>query len=417
MTNREQELEQLKVYRDVLQGRLQKLAEELTRLFKLTHDDKAILGCSRILLEILLKELCKDCKLNCESNMMVGTILDKFREKTNKIVPDIIPDDIHRSMKHINDLASAGAHDKPYDPKQVREVLVALERVLHWYVVAYKKWELPQSMSSDRPTADHPLLLGILVDVSGSMFIRAIKNRDDVVQNRFDSFRSSLHKILDKAKDEKEVYWVKVFAIGFGFGNPLSFLRGDTDKTKVRDLFELPNSDRKIVSMNDLIDDRQTYENHVEKLVKKMGGTTPMGEAFKLTEERLLYELQRNAYHPNPVIFVISDGVPTDVSSQEVKEIARRIKEMGAIIISCYVTDKNVVKAKYLFNKPDQTWDEGAKLMFECASIPPKDSELYERFYEHGWETNNHSGKLFAQINESEFLDDFMESVIRPLKN
>lgn len=142
MTNREQELEQLKAYRDVLQGRLQKMEDELARLFRLAPDDKSILNCARQLLEILLKELCKDIGLTC-GGMMVGTILSKFREKANKIVPDIIPDDIYRSMDHINGLSPAGAHDTPYDPKQVREILVALERVLHWYVVAYKKWSAP----------------------------------------------------------------------------------------------------------------------------------------------------------------------------------------------------------------------------------------------------------------------------------
>ncbi len=73
--------------------------------------------------------------------LLVGAVLSKFREKANHIVPDTVPDNIYRSMDHINGLSIAGAHDKPYDPKQVREVLVALERVLYWYVVTYKCWQ------------------------------------------------------------------------------------------------------------------------------------------------------------------------------------------------------------------------------------------------------------------------------------
>ncbi len=115
----------------------------MARLFKVSHDEKATLGSVRILLEILLKQICKEVNLPIANNEMVGSILSKFREKTKNIVPDVVPDDIYRSMDHINGLATPGAHDKPYDPKQIREVLVALERVLHWYVVKFKQWHMP----------------------------------------------------------------------------------------------------------------------------------------------------------------------------------------------------------------------------------------------------------------------------------
>jgi len=287
---------------------------------------------------------------------------------------------------------------------------------------AYESNEPPQNISNDAPTSEQPLLVGIIVDVSLSM-IKAINNRDDIVQNRFEGFRSSLRKLIDRAKkictedkSDNISTLMKIFAIGFGFGNPLSFILGDNVNIKVRNLFEIQNSNNKAISINRLIDDWNTYEKHIENSIRKMGGETPMGEAFKIIEEKLLYEFNNSIYHPNPVIFILSDGIPTDVSPQVVIETAKRIKNQGSIIISCYVTDKNIMRPKYLFNKPDQTWEEGVKLMFECASIPPKDSTFYKYFTELDWETNNNSGKLFAQINETEFLDDFMESVISPLK-
>ena len=283
--------------------------------------------------------------------------------------------------------------------------------------------EPPQDISNNPPTPDRPLLLGILADVSLSM-VKSINNRDDIVQNRFEGFRSSLHKVIDRAKDickEKSSDNIKplmkVFVLGFGFGNPLSFILGDDCTKKVRDLFELSNSSQTVIPINKLIDEWENYESHIDKLIRNMCGETPMGEAFEIAEERLLSEFQNNAYYENPILFILSDGVPTDATSEEVIEIAKRLKSFGTIIISCYVTDKNVARPKYLYNKPDKTWDEGAKLLFDCASIPPKNSAFYGYFNELEWETNENSGRLFAQINETQFLEDFLQSVISPLKN
>jgi len=178
-----QELAKLEKYQQTLQNHSQKLADELARLFRLTHDEKSILNSARQLLEILLKELCRDVDLNCENNM-VGTVLGKFREKANGIVPSIVPDDIYRSMDHINGLSIAGAHDKPYDPKQVREVLVALERVLYWYVVTYKHWQLtePKTLKQTLFLEAQTLLEECAKSSDGMIYILPMIGRTLVIQ-------------------------------------------------------------------------------------------------------------------------------------------------------------------------------------------------------------------------------------------
>jgi|GEM_PF-2647081 hypothetical protein len=68
MVNRKEVLAELKNYQQTLQNHSQKLADELARLFTLTHDAKSILNSARQLLEILLKELCQDVGLDCEKD-------------------------------------------------------------------------------------------------------------------------------------------------------------------------------------------------------------------------------------------------------------------------------------------------------------------------------------------------------------
>ncbi|NER82700.1 MAG: CHAT domain-containing protein [Leptolyngbya sp. SIO1D8] len=111
------------------------------------------------------------------------------------------------------------------------------------------------------PTSDHPLLVGILVDVSWSM-TTSIQNRDDKAQNRFEGFRESLHKVVDSTKEicQQEDSGqlsplIKLFALGFGFGNPISFLLRRDSGDRVRDLLIIENTSDPITTISQLAND------------------------------------------------------------------------------------------------------------------------------------------------------------------
>ena len=106
--------------------------------------------------------------------------------------------------------------------------------------------------------------------------------------------------------------------------------------------------------------------------------------------------------------------MPTDVSSEEILEIVARLKAAGAIIVSCYVTNKDVAKPRCLHGIYEESWDEGAKLMFNCASIALTTSSFYAYFKELNWEIQK-KGRLFAQINETDFLEEFLKVIVSPL--
>ncbi|NER82701.1 MAG: hypothetical protein F6K42_24715 [Leptolyngbya sp. SIO1D8] len=139
-----------------------------------------------------------------------------------------------------------------------------------------------------------------------------------------------------------------------------------------------------------------------------------MGEALWKAEERLRKEMSDKSYYREPILFILSDGLPTDVSSDEIIDLAEQLKEKGIIIVSCYVTETNLTKSKCLYGVYDKTWEEGAKLMFECASIPSNTSPFYSYFRELHWEIQE-NGRLFAQVNETEFLEEFLKVIISPL--
>jgi CHAT domain len=270
------------------------------------------------------------------------------------------------------------------------------------------------------PTADHPLLVGILVDVSFSM-TTSIQNRDDKAQNRLEGFRESLHQVVDSTKEicqqedtEQIAPLMKLFALGFGFGNPISFLlRGDSGD-RVRDLLMLQGASECTTTISQLVNDWNLYEKNIEGMSKSMFGDTPMGEALRKAEERLTEEISNNSYYKEPILFILSDGLPTDVSTDEVIKSIEKLKERGVIIVSCYVTDKNLAKSRCLYEASEKTWEEGAKFMFNCASVPSIGSPFYSYFRELNWQIQE-NGRLFAQINETEFLEEFLKVIISPL--
>jgi hypothetical protein len=272
-----------------------------------------------------------------------------------------------------------------------------------------------------RPTPEQPLLVGLLVDVSGSM-ATSIQNRAGQSQSRLEGFRDALDDLVERAKEmsrvgssEKIAPLIKIFAYGFGFGNPLSLLFGGRGP-EVRDLLALPGESTSTVSIDKLADQWDDYRRHVEGMAKEMFGSTPMGEGFRLVRDRFRRELASDSFTGPPVLFVLSDGEPTDVSSpSEVLETAKEIKKAGVLIISCYVTDEDIVESRRIYGAAQKNWPDGARLMFECSSIIDTASSFYSYLREFRW-TVEDSGRFFTQINQSELLSEFMNAVLSPLK-
>lgn len=269
------------------------------------------------------------------------------------------------------------------------------------------------------PTPDQPLLIGLLVDVSGSMR-SSIQNRRGKSLNRLESFRDALDDLISRAKEmsrvdssEKIAPLIKIFAYGFGFGNPLSLLFGGKGGP-VRDLLDIPGEPSSTVSIDKLANSWMYYRRHVESMAIEMFGSTPMGDGFKTVLARFGHELRYSKFAGQPVLFVLSDGDPTDASSEQIVEIAKQLRQIGVLIVSCYVTDDDIAEPRHIYGVAPGDWPKGAKLMFESASLVPPTSSFDSYLREYSW-TIESKGRFFTQVNQSEILSEFMNAILSPL--
>jgi hypothetical protein len=270
--------------------------------------------------------------------------------------------------------------------------------------------------SASVPTADSPLLVGLLVDVSGSMAM-AMENRTGQSLNRLQAFEQSLGELAKKAKTISSRGQgsgaVKMFAYGFGFGNPFSVFFGSG--ASVRDLLSGATDSNSLISFDHLANDWKRYQEHVSSLAFEMLGTTPMVEGFETVIARFRDEEKRCSYC-GKLLFVLSDGEPTDGNAEDVISKANSLKADGTLIISCYVTDQDITQPRTLYTELNRNWPSGAGLMFDCSSTLPDDSAFHAYLSEYNW-TFQHNSKLFSQINQSEVLEEFLSLLISPLES
>lgn len=267
------------------------------------------------------------------------------------------------------------------------------------------------------PTTEHPLLVGLLIDVSGSM-TSSISNNYGRTENRLQSFQNALGDLAEKAEkfssgDEREL--LKLFAYGFGFGNILGAIFGEASSPPVRDILEGVSSGSSTIGIKKLATEWEKYKTHVEGLAIKMFGSTPMLEGANTVYRRFEEEVEKQDYC-GKILFILSDGDPTDATPNEVMDSMNRLKNKETLVVSCYVTDHNITEPRRLYGGKQSGWPEGARLMFDLASIVPNGSSFHGFLKEHHWSIAE-DARLFTQVNQSEVLKEFLQVLISPITN
>jgi von Willebrand factor type A domain len=274
-----------------------------------------------------------------------------------------------------------------------------------------------QGEPMNNPTEVKRILMGLLIDVSGSM-ASSIRNAK-TSQNRLESFRDALESLVGdyaaaiEQGSKSNARRVEIFAYGFGFGNPLAQIFGRTGLA-VRDLLLLGKKASSTLDIVELAKDWTQYKVHIEGLAVEMFGSTPMGAGFQTVRDRFKSESARGACEK--ILFVLSDGEPIDFTAAEIEGMAQELKDSGILIVSCYVMSEDLAEPRHIYGDAPSDWSAGAKLMFNCASVVPKDSPFYFYLKEYGWKVDE-AGRLFTQVNQSELLAEFMNVVLSPLKD
>jgi len=274
--------------------------------------------------------------------------------------------------------------------------------------------------SPECPTSENPMLIGLMVDVSGSM-MTSIHNHSGNSENRLEGLRNALNDfvafgtILCEQKHTKLVLPLfRLFAYGFGFGNPLTALLGG-NQMPVRDLFDLNDNGDSTISADKLASNWQSYASHIDGMKFEMFGSTPMLQAFHRVHERFHIERKRHPTFNPPILFVLSDGEPTDGSTSQVAAAAEAMKNDGVMIVSCYVTDENITESRKLYSEAMLSWPLGAKMMFDCASAIPQPSQFDRYLREFRWDIEP-KARLFTQVNQSEVMSEFLKVILSPLQ-
>jgi len=260
-----------------------------------------------------------------------------------------------------------------------------------------------------------PLLVGLLVDVSGSMSEK-IKNEAGESSTRLQTLQNSIDDLIIRARqycesrDEDPATTFHFFCLGFGFGNVLSRACG-RDVPGVRNLLAIDSDKDVVVDAKELLDNWKVYRANIISLTRDMLGATPMVEAFTRAESIFKSVFTPYRYRDQPILLIVSDGFPTDppdAGPELVRHAAKRLQDSGVIIVSCYVTSNDVVEKRVLYATPRPEWDDAARLMFDCASLLPTHSLFRSHLAEYEWEAKE-GARLFAQINQSDYLSEFMQ--------
>lgn len=140
-------------------------------------------------------------------------------------------------------------------------------------------------------------------------------------------------------------------------------------------------------------------------------GGTPMCKALNVVKERFRKELSGHKEKRDLVLFLLSDGEPTDGNPLS---IAREIKAMGVSIICCLIDNKDIIDPQILFNQPNPSWNNNTCLMFEMASEIEEKSHFVRFLLKKGWTINSQT-KMFVQLNHSKVLEEFIQIILSPL--
>jgi hypothetical protein len=152
----------------------------------------------------------------------------------------------------------------------------------------------------------------------------------------------------------------------------------------------------------------ETFANAEELIF----GNTPMRECMFEIAKRFEREIKSRGPDTTLVLFILSDGAPTDGDPLQALE---ELKPLGVTVISCFVTDQDIANPRVLFGEPESQWSCGAKLMFDMASIVEENSAFTNFLLRKNWIIKPNA-RLFVQVNHSVILEEFIRVVLSPFE-
>ena len=150
-----------------------------------------------------------------------------------------------------------------------------------------------------------------------------------------------------------------------------------------------------------LWEDSEDVLSNAEEL---LFGDTLVTEALAAVADRFERELRQRNKDTRPILLIVSDGKYSKVDSSP---LIKKLRALGVTIVSCVVTERDIVNPRTLLNAPVPGWEPGTNLLFEMASTMEEGSEVKRFLLQKGWIVHP-DAKLFVQANHSDILEEFV---------
>lgn len=274
-----------------------------------------------------------------------------------------------------------------------------------------------------KPTVAKPMLLALAIDVSDSMKQPILDHAGKTIQ-RWTSVRNAVEYFVHlgvswtqdpEIQEVLPLYYL--IAYGFGFKELMHTLGvRQQPGGVVRDLLAHPTL-TSIPSVADLDSHWHDYKKHLLSRKAYTGdlfGSTPLRQALVTIRNRIREECKKRSFTLPMLLLLISDGLADE--GENPLPIIKDLHAMGVVTLSYYLANKDILAPQKLYKKEESHWPEGAKMMFQCASPLHQDNyvmqEMFVYLSDHGWKPQE-GARLFAQVNQAQGLDTFLELLLR----
>lgn len=270
-----------------------------------------------------------------------------------------------------------GVTDIPGFSSWIEATLPSREKANHLVVVLNENPRLAAHICKKLPSN--------FFESVGRFFAGMVTGKDDRLEKA-----AKLACEIANASSQKEIRQIVIREVGSQLGNELA-RRGNSLEPleKVADLLE-------------------SKEDEIEDLEILIYGNTPMCSALQVIQQRFRIELAKLPQNTISVLFILSDGEPTDGNPMP---FANQLKGTGTYIVSCFLTNQNIIDPRKLFDEVSYEWGRGARLMFDMASKVDRDSVFVESLIERRWKVPLHP-KLFVQANHTDLLNEFTQIIV-----
>jgi len=164
-------------------------------------------------------------------------------------------------------------------------------------------------------------------------------------------------------------------------------------------------------TLDEYFNNHEIVEQTFQRCKDYIGGRTPLNKAFKVID-REFHRLTNLKNYKKPFLILVSDGIQTDSSNMECLVSSSVIKNSGAIVLSCFLSDDDIYSNKrIMYGNIRDDWTTAVKLMWKYSSQPLEGREklllVEDQLKELDW-VFEENYKLFVQLNSEEVFKEFL---------